>query len=140
MRRRHQSFRKACHRKPPSRGVAVVELAVCLPIIVLLLLGTVEACRMIQLKQNIMVAAYEGARVGIVPGSTSQSIDLQCGMLLDDRHIDGYSIDVSADPATLNRGDPLTVTVHADCEANALVGAIFYQGKTLSESVVMLVE
>ncbi len=55
--------------KPPSRtrlqqrrrrGVAATEFAVCLPIIVLLVLGTIEACSLIFLKQTLAIA--EGAQ------------------------------------------------------------------------------
>ncbi len=125
-------------RRPRSRdGIAVIELAVCLPLLVLILMGTIESCRMIQLKQNLTVTAYEGARVGTVPGSTAGSVLTQCELLLTDRGISNYQIAMSQNPTTLKPGDDFTVTVSAGCDANSLVGAVFYQGRTLSESVVL---
>lgn len=126
--------------QPLRTGVAVVELAICLPVIVVILMGTIEACRMIQVKQDLSVVAYEGARVGVIPGSTSAIVNFQCDLLLQDRGIDGYRVALSNDPATMNRGDRFTVTVSAGCKENSLVGALFYEGKVLSESMVMRAE
>lgn len=123
------------------RGVAVVELAVCLPILVVILLATIETCVMLQLKQNLAVTAYEGARVGIIPGVQAGTVQAQCQLLLDDRSINGTTITLSpTDPATMSPGDQFTVTVVADCAANSIAGSVFYQGKTITESVVMLAE
>jgi Flp pilus assembly protein TadG len=50
-------------------GAAVVELAAVLPVFVLLLMGTIETCNMIFLQQSLKIAAYEGARITIVPAT-----------------------------------------------------------------------
>jgi hypothetical protein len=142
--KRRASFRhRRLGRRPGSeehRGLAVVELAICLPIVVLLLLSTIEACVMLQLKQSLSVTAYEGARVGILPGSTSELVTQQCQMLLDDRSINGYTIAMNPDPGSLLVGEMFMVTVSADCVANSVLGGVFYQGSTMSESVVMRAE
>jgi Flp pilus assembly protein TadG len=131
------------HRQPRSNrraGLAVVELAVCLPVLVMLLLGTLEACRMIQLKQDLSITAYEGARIGIIPGASSYAVQTQCEMLLDDRNVRSYEVAIDPDPSLLDVGDLFTVTVTADCVDNSVVGGVFFQGKTISESVVMRAE
>lgn len=130
----------ARERRTHSRGLAVVELALCLPILFLILFATIEACSMLQLKQNVQVTAYEGARIGVLPGSTTALVEAQCEMLLDDRGILGYSITMSQDPSTLDAGDMLTVTVSADCLANAVAGGPFFEGKSITESIVMRAE
>ena len=128
-------------RRQSRRGVAVIELAICMPVLVLLLLATIDACVMLQLQQNAAITAYEGARIGILPGASNAKIQTQCQMLLDDRNIDDYTITTSpADVSTLSEGDLLTVTVTANCVENTVVGGIFFQGKTISESVVMKAE
>lgn len=122
-------------------GVAVVELAICLPLLVLILLATVETCVMLQMRQNMAVAAYEGARVGILPGVDASVVQLQCQMLLDDRQIDAYTITMEpSDPTTMNVGDDFRVTIDVDCAANSVFGSAIFQGKTLSESVLMRAE
>lgn len=67
--------------------MAVAELAVCMPILVLVLFATIEACSMIHLKQTLRVTAYEGVRVGLIPSSTSTTVEDQCQLLLEDRNI-----------------------------------------------------
>ena len=122
-------------------GVAVVELAICLPVLVLILLATIDACVMLQLQQNVAITAYEGARIGIIPGAENATLQLQCEMLLDDRNISNYTITTSpADLSTLSEGDLLTVTVTANCVENTVVGGVFFENKTISESVVMKAE
>ena len=72
-RRHSHSMRRANVRR---RGVAASELAVCLPVIVLLVLAMIEACTMIFLKQSLTVAAYEGVRTAIEPnGDRRRSAD-----------------------------------------------------------------
>ncbi|NNE00511.1 MAG: pilus assembly protein [Pirellulaceae bacterium] len=122
-------------------GIAVVELAVCLPVLALIAMATIEACAMLQLQQNASVVAYEGARIGILPGSDDNLVVLQCQMLLDDRQINNYTVSLSPpDPTTMSPGDLFQVTVSADCAANALFGGFLYEGKQISETVVMRAE
>ncbi|WP_261343496.1 TadE/TadG family type IV pilus assembly protein [Rubripirellula reticaptiva] len=132
------------HRTPncsTRKAVAVVELAICMPILVLVLFATIEACVMLQLQHNLAITAYEGARIGIMPGTNATSVQTQCEMLLVDRDIAGYTITLDPpDPSTMDVGDALTVTVEADCVANTVLAAMFFDGKILSESVVMLAE
>tara|TARA_R110002049_G_scaffold2750_2_gene21628 strand:+ start:480444 stop:480974 length:531 start_codon:yes stop_codon:yes gene_type:complete len=123
------------------RGVAVVELAICLPILALILIATTEACVMLQLQHNLAITAYEGARIGIIPGTNSTAVEAQCSMLLDDRNINDYTITMlPSDPTTLDVGDAFTVTVSADCDANTVLASMFFEGRQLNESVVMLAE
>lgn len=121
-------------------GHAITELAVCLPVIVTILLATIEACVMLQLKQNLAITAYEGARIGVLPGSTHALVQAQCQLLLDDRKIQKHSVSISPDPSNLSVGDLLTVSVSADCTANSVVGALFFEGRSITESVVMKAE
>ena len=53
-------------------GAAVVEFAVCLPLVILIVLGTIEAGSLLFLKQTLVQAAYEGAKVAIATGDTDQ--------------------------------------------------------------------
>ena len=51
-------------------GIAVVEFAVCLPILVLVVFGSIEACNAIYLKQAATASAYEAVRVATGTGGT----------------------------------------------------------------------
>ena len=61
-------------KRTESKGAAIMELAVCLPLLVTLTMATVEACAMIYLKQTLKIAAFEGARIGLIPSSGSVNI------------------------------------------------------------------
>src|SRR5262245_57067388 len=94
------------------RGVAATEFAVCLPIIVLLVIGTIEACSMIFLKQSLAVAAYEGARTAIIPGATKADVETACNQILADRDVAGATVTIKpTNIEALNPGDFVDVTV-----------------------------
>jgi Flp pilus assembly protein TadG len=66
-------------RSAPRRGVAAVELAVLLPFITILLLGTWEVGRLIEVNQILSNSAREGARqacTGMLSNTQLQNIVL----------------------------------------------------------------
>ena len=131
--------RRARPRK--GRGVAAAELAVCLPIVVLLVVATIEACSAIFLKQSLTVAAYEGVRTALVEGATASNVQTACNQVLSDREIEGATVKVSPfDIAVLKPGEYVDVTVTAPCNENSVVPANFYRGRTLSATASMMIE
>ena len=58
-----------------NRGVAAVELAICLPILMLLIFGSIEFGLLFYNKQVITNASREGARAGIVEGTVNADIE-----------------------------------------------------------------
>ncbi len=135
------SVRRHPRRRQITRGVAAAELAVCLPIVVLLVLATIEACSALFLKQALTVAAYEGVRTAIEEGATSTDVQTACNQILADRKIQGAKVAIKpSDIAALNPGDYIGITVSAPCAANSLVPATFYRGRTLSATASMMIE
>ncbi len=132
---------KRRHPKRRCRGAAAAELAICLPLIVFLLLASLEACSMIFLDHSLTIASYEGVRMGInYDGSNSQVI-ARCNQVIASRNVEGATISISpANVATVARGTPIRITVSAPCEDNALLPLWFYNGKTLSSSTTMVKE
>jgi len=128
-------------RRKKRAGAAVVELAVCLPLLVLISLATVEACAMIYLKQSLKIAAYEGARVGMVPGADPTNVLAQSDLILVNRDIADYGVTLSpTDPSSLQPGDFFRVSVSAPCTPNSLIGGWFYDGRQFTESVEVMAE
>lgn len=124
-----------------SRGVAATELAVCLPVVVLLVVGTIEACSAIFLKQSLTVAAYEGARTALAERQVAGSVQKACDQILNDRKVNGGTVTITpADIASLKPGDFVDVRVFAPCNSNSLVPTTFYRGRTLSATASMMVE
>ena len=87
--------------------MAATELAVCLPIIVLLVVATVEACSMVFLKQSLSVAAYEGVRTAISNRATTAEVQGACQQILADRQCAGGDRDRQAESTSraVNPGD-----------------------------------
>lgn len=119
----------------------MVELAVILPLFVLIVLGTIEACSMIFLQQSLELAAYEGARVALVPKSKTVNVEAGAKLILDGRRIKGYAVEIT--PSNFRDqpyGTFIRVRVTASCDANSFFASMFYQGRTLLGDVEMMKE
>jgi Flp pilus assembly protein TadG len=123
---------------PPShaaarrKGTATVELAVCLPLLVIVALGSIEATNAIFLKQHLTSAAYEGARKATTPGKTVTDATTAAQNVLTQFAITGGAITVT--PAVGTATVPSTqvsVTVTAPLSSNTPLGA-FIIGKTMT--------
>lgn len=127
--------------KRSRSGVAAAELAVCLPIIVLLVIATIEACSMVFLKQSLTISAYEGVRTAILPNATDAQVIATCNQILADRRIEGGVVTIKPTSiAGLRAGDYVDVTVTAPCNSNTVVPNTFYRGRTLSATASMMIE
>jgi Flp pilus assembly protein TadG len=121
--------------------VAAAELAVCLPVIVLLVLGMIEACTMIFLKQSLTVAAYEGARTAIRPNADAADVQSTCDGVLTDRRVAAGVVAVSPkDISSAAIGDYIEVTVSAPAGRNSVIPGSFFRGRTLSATASMMKE
>lgn len=68
------STRQPGHRR---RGAAMVEMAVCFPIFMLMLLGIIEFGRALMVSQLLTSAAREAGRSAIVDGATEAGIEAE---------------------------------------------------------------
>ncbi len=123
------------------RAVAATEMALCLPLVAMLILASIEACGMIFLSHSLSIASYEGVRVAINFDSTNTKVMDKCSEMINARNLNGGQIDLDPDNiSAVARGTPITVTVSAPCDANALIPPWFFGGKTLSASTTMVKE
>lgn len=126
--------------KKPA-GIAAVELAVSIPILTLITLGTIEASGMIFLQQSIEIAAHEGARVALVPSTNSANVIAASNVVLTGRNVQGTTVTVTpSDFVNRPYGTFIKVTVTASCNENAKFSPWFYQGQTLVAEVEMMKE
>ena len=108
------------------RGTAVVELAICIPVLSLVIFGSIELCSVIHLKQTLTEASYMGALIGSQPGATESKIVERVEADLLARNIVGATVSVGgADDGQTNFDvlDPgIIFTVHVDA---TIAGNVF---------------
>jgi hypothetical protein len=96
---------------------------------------------MIFLQQSLEIAAYEGARVAIVPETTTTDISDSASALLLARKVKSATITVSpTDFQNAPYGSFIRVSVSAPCNSNAVFPLAFYGSKTITATVDMMKE
>ncbi|MCS7465272.1 pilus assembly protein [Stieleria sp. ICT_E10.1] len=121
-------------------GVAAVEFAVCLPVIVLLVFGSIEASSFIFLKQSLSVACYEAAREASQSGSTEAEADARGLAILESRSVNDFEIRFPSGVDELQRGEQVVCEVSAPTRTNSPIAGEFVTNRTLVARVVMLKE
>ena len=116
------------HQRTVRRGAAVAELAVCLPLLTLIVFGSIQACNLIYLKHGVITAAYEGTLELAKRSASSSSIITRAQQVIDARGIASSRIrllpastDISASPP----GTPVTVEVTADVRPTMSLSGFF---------------
>lgn len=127
-------------RRRRTRGAATVETAICLPLFIIIVFGTIECCNLMFLRQGVLQAAYEGARVAIVPKAKSVNVREQVNRILVQRGIQPSAVRIT--PSNFEQspfGTEVTVEVEAVPGANGLFTR-FFQSGTVSGRATMMVE
>ena len=91
------------------RGAAVVEMAMVLPIFVMIVLGIVEFGRAMMVGQMVTNAAREATRLAIVDGSSNTSVTTWVTTFLNESlgvNTSDVTVAITVDPAPGN-ADPL---------------------------------
>ena len=108
--------------------MAVVELAFCLPVIVLVIFGGIQAANLIFLKQAITEAAYEGALFGSRPEATHAETLGRVQAILDARNIQDTTVVAGNGASTIDQlvpGQLLSIRVSASAGSNLIGPQVF---------------
>lgn len=121
------------------RGAAVVEFAVVAPVFIMLVFGMIEYGRMVMVQQLLTNAAREGARVGVLDGATTASVQTSVTSYLTNASVSGSTVTVSPNPpSSAGYGEPVTVTVTVPFnQVSWIPSPMYLGGKTLQASSVM---
>ena len=123
------------------RGVAAVEFAVCLPMLVLLVFGAIEASSFIFLKQSLNVAAYEGIRETVRVGSNNANGLDRAQNILTARTVNDFSITFpNGEASAADRGDEIVIEVSAPTATNSPLAGQWLANRTLTARLVMVKE
>lgn len=130
--------KRICKRK---KGTATAELAIALPILMLMIFGGMEASNSLFLKQGMTVAAYETAKMATTVGFTSDEALARGQVALDAR---GFGeADITIDPPNVTAvepGTPIVVTVTAPSDLNAIVpiGVLWGESVQVNAQITMI--
>ena len=127
-------------------GIETVELAIVLPVLILITFGTLEVCEGIMLRQKVEIAAHEGARVAIRQKATIGQVEQAVADCLDARGIDYGDISTAVNatpPNSVNTLEPVSVAVTINVDNNIRMPSTFYSywtGNSITAEVIMLKE
>ncbi len=111
-------------RASSRRGAATVELAFCLPIMLLFLFASYELARANMIRHAADAAAYEGARVAILPNATPERIQNAVDFVLSSVGVVDYAVTITP-PALDNSVEKVRVEVTIPFRTNTTVSSFF---------------
>ena len=140
--RRIQTRKQGARKLVPKRqGVACVEAAFCLPVLLLVVLGSVEVTNKIFLKQSLSTAAYEACRTAIQASASNAAAQAAGLDILQARGVKSATVSFDpADVANASRGQLIRVTVRANGRANSILNNDFTVAGDVSSTLVMVKE
>jgi Flp pilus assembly protein TadG len=120
--------------KRGQRAQAVVELAIILPVLLMVLMGIIEFGRVFMAQQTITNASREGARLGVLPISTISDVESVVSTFMGAAGLTGSIITSTTNVGPdVETGLPTSVTVQYDLPI--LTGTIIpVLGQTISLS------
>ena len=93
-------------------GAAVVEFAFVAPLLIMLTFGMIELGRVVMVKQLLINASREGARLAILPASTAEEVIDHVETELSNSAINGVSVTLTPPSlASAPAGSAVTVAV-----------------------------
>ncbi|MGE5329037.1 MAG: TadE family protein [Deltaproteobacteria bacterium] len=97
------------------KGQALVEMALVLPIFLMLIMGMIEFGRIFNAYLIVTNASREGARIAVV-GGTDTDVDNSITNTTNTLRQEALTINVTPTQSSRNRGAQVTVTVHYNLE------------------------
>jgi len=123
--------KKRCQMNPRYRaGAAAVEFAIVAPIFFLFILAAFEFGRLNIIRHTADNAAYEAARLAMVPGATAGEAIAKANRMLNIVGTRGATVTVN--PAVLGPNtDEILVTIQVPMDQNGFIAPHFTRGKTI---------
>ena len=131
--------------QPTRLGAAVVEMAICLPILTILVFGAIEVADLIHLKGYLRNISYEGGREAGRFNSDSSDVFHRMNALLAATAVNGAMISVdlpgnASDVNELDRGSLITIRVTAPAGQNTVGPLKLYANREITAEVTVVRE
>lgn len=127
------------NRRKNRTGATTVEFAIVAPVFFFVLMSMFEFSRLNVLRHTADNAAYEAARVAMVPGATAADGIAEAQRLLT--VVGARGATVTMNPARLTRAtDEITVNVSIPLDQNGWVVPRFTAGRTLQSQSTLRTE
>lgn len=84
-------------------GVAAVEAACCLPILVIIILSAIEISGGLFQEYNLQVCAFELSKTALQSEATCDEVQELAVRLLPQFGFENYSVEIEAEPRTVNQ-------------------------------------
>lgn len=113
-------------------GAVIVEMAVCLPLMLLVVFGCLDISRAIFRAQTLTSAAHEGALVGLRPNATLEEVGNRVSTVLRARGVDQFVVNIETFGTqfeSLEAGQPFRI------ELRSTVNSDYITARTISASV-----
>lgn len=121
------------------RGVAAVETAVMLPLVILFVFAPIEIVNGIFHRQSVTIAAYEGARAASIPGTTREMVTARIEEVLVNRNLMNAVITINPPiVSTTPRGTIIEITVSAERSGNEVNPLRLFSSSSMEKTVFMV--
>ncbi len=114
---------------PSRRGALTVEVAICLPILITFLFACYEVAHANMLLHATESAAYEAARVGIVPGAKPAKIREAAAFVLNSVGVRNFTLTMTPDPIT-TKTNSVKIVILVPFRGNTAVSQMFVRDPT----------
>lgn len=115
--------------KNQRRGALTVEVAICLPILFMFLFGCYEIAHANMLLHATESAAYEAARVGIIPGAQKDKIESAAASILSTVGIRNFKVTVTPNVIT-NSTKKVKIEIAVPFRSNTIAPQFFVKDPT----------
>ncbi len=122
-------------------GLASVELAFVLPVMLILVLGTIEVCQRIFLRQSAVIVAYEAGRLAARSTSSNVEVATRCQTMLTQRRVKNAIVTITpSDLLTQPPGTQVRVRVEVPWASNSPTRFVLQDQGTIAVDAYMLRE
>ena len=129
-------LRKAPCRSSIRAGAFTVEFALCAGLFFTILLGGLEFARFMYARHSVEQAAYEAARLGIVPGRTPAEVTAKALQILSATGVRNATITVTPSVITTATAT-ITVQVRCSYSDNSWLKPVFLANTDLVSTITL---